>query len=157
MTRNVTVGLDGTAEGLAAAEWGAREALLRGVPLHLVHVEEGPSALTRPAITPEMRRTWAEEMLERLLPMCGNTIRSWMSSPGSSPGRRPPPVGCCERSGPAGTRIPRAGQHRGLPPRLGRSGHGERDRTAGRSRTHDTRASGRAGRFHSGRRVGPVP
>ncbi|WP_405810877.1 universal stress protein [Streptomyces sp. NBC_00210] len=65
MTRNVTVGLDGTVEGLAAAEWGAREAMLRGVPLHLVHVEEGPSALTRPAITPEMRRTWAEEMLEQ--------------------------------------------------------------------------------------------
>ncbi|MFF3455242.1 universal stress protein [Streptomyces sp. NPDC002730] len=65
MTRNVAVGLDGTPESLAAAEWAAREALLRRVPLHLVHVEEGPSALTRPAITPEMRRTWAEEMLER--------------------------------------------------------------------------------------------
>ncbi|HET6358060.1 universal stress protein [Streptomyces sp.] len=65
MTRNVAVGLDGTPESLAAAEWAAREALLRGVPLHLVHVEEGPSALTRPALAPEMQRTWAEEMLEK--------------------------------------------------------------------------------------------
>ncbi|WP_309239122.1 universal stress protein [Streptomyces lunaelactis] len=65
MTGNVAVGLDGTLESLAAAEWAAREALLRKVPLHLVHVAEGPSTLTRPALTPEMRRTWAEEMLEK--------------------------------------------------------------------------------------------
>ncbi|GGN48448.1 stress-inducible protein [Streptomyces albiflavescens] len=37
MPRNVTTGLDGTPESLAAADWAAREALLRGLPLRLVH------------------------------------------------------------------------------------------------------------------------
>ncbi|MEU0343692.1 universal stress protein [Streptomyces bobili] len=34
----VVVGLDGRRESLVTAEWAAREALLRGVPLRLVHV-----------------------------------------------------------------------------------------------------------------------
>ncbi|MER7467282.1 universal stress protein [Streptomyces sp. NPDC097981] len=42
MTVQVTVGLDGSREGFAAAAWAAREAVLREVPLHLVHVEEWP-------------------------------------------------------------------------------------------------------------------
>ncbi|MFG3014148.1 universal stress protein [Streptomyces cinerochromogenes] len=40
MSRNVTVGLDGTPESRAAAEWAAREARLRGVPLTLGHAWE---------------------------------------------------------------------------------------------------------------------
>ncbi|MFJ3921741.1 universal stress protein [Streptomyces sp. NPDC090022] len=42
MTAQVTAGLDGSREGFAAAAWAAREAVLREVPLHLVHVEEPP-------------------------------------------------------------------------------------------------------------------
>lgn len=42
MTVRVTVGLDGSGESFAAAAWAAREAVLREVPLHLVHVEEWP-------------------------------------------------------------------------------------------------------------------
>ena len=40
MTRTVTVGLDGSPESRAAAEWAAREAQLRGLPLKIVHVFE---------------------------------------------------------------------------------------------------------------------
>ncbi|WP_030844059.1 universal stress protein [Streptomyces sp. NRRL F-4474] len=44
MTVQVTVGLDGSPESLAAAVWAAREAVRREVPLHMVHVEEWPVA-----------------------------------------------------------------------------------------------------------------
>ncbi|MGW7045588.1 universal stress protein [Streptomyces avermitilis] len=40
MPRTVTVGLDGSAESRAAAEWAAREAQLLGLPLKLVQVWE---------------------------------------------------------------------------------------------------------------------
>ncbi|GAA2439630.1 universal stress protein [Streptomyces lavendulocolor] len=37
MTRAVVAGVDGSAESLAAVDWAAREAVVRGVPLHVVH------------------------------------------------------------------------------------------------------------------------
>lgn len=40
MSRTVTVGLDGSPESLAAADWAAREAHLRAVPLRVVHAGE---------------------------------------------------------------------------------------------------------------------
>ncbi|MEV0414912.1 universal stress protein [Streptomyces sp. NPDC050448] len=42
--RPVTVGLDGSHHSLAAAEWAARESLLRGVPLRLVHAWQSSAA-----------------------------------------------------------------------------------------------------------------
>ncbi|MFD8827307.1 universal stress protein [Streptomyces sp. NPDC059605] len=63
MTAQVTVGLDGSDESLAAARWGAGEAVLREVPLRLVHVEEWPNTPEVPlpyARTPADR---AEELL----------------------------------------------------------------------------------------------
>ncbi|QNP68299.1 universal stress protein [Streptomyces roseirectus] len=42
MSRPVTVGLDGSSESLAAAEWGAGEAPACGAPLRLVHVGDQP-------------------------------------------------------------------------------------------------------------------
>ncbi|MYT99461.1 MULTISPECIES: universal stress protein [unclassified Streptomyces] len=58
MTRHVTVGLDESPEGLAAARWAAREAMLRDAPLHLVHVEEWP-------VTPEIPQTFTQTLAER--------------------------------------------------------------------------------------------
>lgn len=40
MIRSVVAGLDGSRESRAAAEWAAREARLRGLPLRIVHVWE---------------------------------------------------------------------------------------------------------------------
>lgn len=40
MSRTVTVGVDGSPESLAAADWAAREALLRGAALRIVYAGE---------------------------------------------------------------------------------------------------------------------
>lgn len=66
MTRPVIVGLDGFPESRAAAEWGAGEALLRGAPLRLVHVEEWPVPATveLPALDREEHRRWADGLLQ---------------------------------------------------------------------------------------------
>lgn len=55
MPRPVVAGLDGSRESLAAADWAAREALRRGLPLRLVHAWEGlPENDTHPVL-PELR------------------------------------------------------------------------------------------------------
>ncbi|WP_338676479.1 universal stress protein [Streptomyces sp. SCSIO 30461] len=66
MTRPVVVGLDGFPESRAAAEWGAAEALLRGAPLSLVHVEEWliPAIVELPTSDREGHREWADDLLE---------------------------------------------------------------------------------------------
>ncbi|MEV5953113.1 universal stress protein [Streptomyces sp. NPDC051987] len=60
MPRTVTVGLDGSAESRAAAEWAAREARLRCLPLKLVHVvEPDPVPVAQaPLVGPETRQHW---------------------------------------------------------------------------------------------------
>ncbi|MGW0117919.1 universal stress protein [Streptomyces sp. NPDC003327] len=57
MTAQVTVGLDGSVESTAAARWAATEAVLREVPLRIVHVDEWPNA---PEIPSPYARTHAE-------------------------------------------------------------------------------------------------
>ncbi|MFE4867495.1 universal stress protein [Streptomyces sp. NPDC056682] len=46
MNSSITVGIDGSAESLDAADWAAREALRRGLPLHLLHAGDTPDART---------------------------------------------------------------------------------------------------------------
>ncbi|MER5435241.1 universal stress protein [Streptomyces sp. NPDC002588] len=55
MTRPVVAGLDGSRESLAAADWAAREALRRGLPLRLVHAWEGLPDDDTDAGLPEIR------------------------------------------------------------------------------------------------------
>ncbi|MGG7569348.1 universal stress protein [Streptomyces sirii] len=60
MTRPVAVGVDGSPSGLAAADWGAREAQLRDVPLRLVHAWEWQPYAHAPPGGPEAARRWSE-------------------------------------------------------------------------------------------------
>ncbi|MFE5481012.1 universal stress protein [Streptomyces sp. NPDC056527] len=64
-TRGIVVGLDGTAESAAAAEWAAQEALLRGTVMRLVHVmEPRPEDILHEG-APVTREKWAEDLLTR--------------------------------------------------------------------------------------------
>ncbi|MFF3744276.1 universal stress protein [Streptomyces kronopolitis] len=60
MKRPVAVGVDGSPAGLAAADWGAREARLREVPLRLVHAWEWQPYAHAPPAGPEAARRWSE-------------------------------------------------------------------------------------------------
>ncbi|MGW7265133.1 universal stress protein [Streptomyces sp. NPDC054842] len=60
----VTVGLDGSPESRAAADWAAREAALRGLPLKLVHVwEPVPEPFAQaPLLGVETQQHWTERI-----------------------------------------------------------------------------------------------
>ncbi|MCX4999957.1 universal stress protein [Streptomyces longwoodensis] len=64
MPRTITVGLDGSPECRAAAEWAAREAELRGLPVKLVHVwEPVPEPMAQaPLLGPETHQHWTERI-----------------------------------------------------------------------------------------------
>ncbi|MFF4733920.1 universal stress protein [Streptomyces mirabilis] len=64
MPRTVTVGLDGSLESRAAADWAAREAKLRGLPLKLVNVwEPVPEPIAQaPLLGPETHQHWSEQI-----------------------------------------------------------------------------------------------
>ncbi|MFI6494987.1 universal stress protein [Streptomyces sp. NPDC050564] len=62
MLRTITVGLDGSPESRAAAEWAAREAKLRDLPLKIVHIWEAvPESMTQaPVLGGETHQHWTE-------------------------------------------------------------------------------------------------
>jgi len=64
MSRTVTVGLDGSPESRAAAEWAAREAELRDLPLRIVHVREPvPVPMAQaPLLGAETQQHWSERV-----------------------------------------------------------------------------------------------
>ncbi|MEV0184172.1 universal stress protein [Streptomyces sp. NPDC050625] len=64
MTRTVTVGLDGSEESRAAAEWAAREAELLGLPLKLLQVwEPVPEPMAQaPLLGSETHQHWTDRI-----------------------------------------------------------------------------------------------
>ncbi|MFJ1811167.1 MULTISPECIES: universal stress protein [unclassified Streptomyces] len=64
MLRSITVGLDGSRESRAAAEWAAREAKLRGLPLKIVHVwEPVPEPMAQaPLLGADTHQHWTEKI-----------------------------------------------------------------------------------------------
>ncbi|GAU69818.1 hypothetical protein SSP35_14_01520 [Streptomyces sp. NBRC 110611] len=62
MTRPLAVGLDGSPASLAAADWGAREALRRDVPLRLVHAWEWQPLTYAPLAGADEPRLWSERV-----------------------------------------------------------------------------------------------
>ncbi|MGW1024669.1 universal stress protein [Streptomyces sp. NPDC002577] len=64
MPRTITVGLDGSPESRAAAEWAAREAQLRGLPVKLVQVwEPVPEPMAQaPLLGTETQQHWTERI-----------------------------------------------------------------------------------------------
>ncbi|MDI9832863.1 universal stress protein [Streptomyces sp. KAU_LT] len=64
MARTITVGLDGSGESRAAAEWAAREAALRRVPVRLLHVwQPVPEPLAQaPLLGAETQQHWTERI-----------------------------------------------------------------------------------------------
>ncbi|WP_340375288.1 universal stress protein [Streptomyces sp. SS7] len=64
MTRTITVGLDGSPESRAAAEWAAREAQLRGLPVRILQVwEPVPDPTSQaPLLGAETRRRWSAKI-----------------------------------------------------------------------------------------------
>ncbi|MFJ8114312.1 universal stress protein [Streptomyces sp. NPDC096132] len=64
MLRTITVGLDGSRESRAAAEWAAREARSRRLPLKIVHVwEPVPEPMAQaPLLGAETQQHWTEKI-----------------------------------------------------------------------------------------------
>ncbi|MFB6520441.1 universal stress protein [Streptomyces sp. NPDC056401] len=63
MKDHVTVGVDGSAESRAAARWAAREAVLRHVPLRLVHAVDWPLDPVFPGLGRQDVDRWADQAL----------------------------------------------------------------------------------------------
>lgn len=64
MSRPVIIGVDGSAEAVAAVRWAARESVLRGVDLRIVYADQWLDAETIQHSRPGARRRWAEELLD---------------------------------------------------------------------------------------------
>lgn len=63
MSLPVTVGVDGSPESIAAAEWAAHESELRGAPLLIVHADERAGAAAARGVGPDARCRRADELL----------------------------------------------------------------------------------------------
>ncbi|GAA3771375.1 universal stress protein [Streptomyces coacervatus] len=67
MSHPVLAGIDGSERSLAAADWAAREAVLRGVPLRLVHASPPLPGDPVPVMAVETLQHIGERMLQRAI------------------------------------------------------------------------------------------
>ncbi|MEU6252513.1 universal stress protein [Streptomyces sp. NPDC047043] len=67
MSRSVLAGIDGSGHSLEAADWAAREAVLRGVPLRLVHALPPLPGDAVPAPAVQTLHDVGERMLQRAI------------------------------------------------------------------------------------------
>ncbi|MEW1636891.1 universal stress protein [Streptomyces sp. NPDC093801] len=88
---HVAVGVDGSAEGRAAARWAAREAVLRRVSLRLVHAVDWPLDPVLPGVGRQDVDRWADqaltetaEELRRLHPLLEITTRCPQGRPAAA-------------------------------------------------------------------------
>ncbi|MET7687735.1 universal stress protein [Streptomyces sp. NPDC005483] len=65
MSHPVLAGIDGSAHSSVAADWAAREAVLRGVQLHLVHASPALPGTAVPLPAADRLRHMGEQMLQR--------------------------------------------------------------------------------------------
>lgn len=63
MTKHVLVGIDGSAQSLAAASWAGDEAMARGTAVHLLNVWQAPAGNVQFSPDPEGLRLWEEGRL----------------------------------------------------------------------------------------------
>ncbi|MCX4510670.1 universal stress protein [Streptomyces sp. NBC_01619] len=63
MTRHLTAGVDGSPESRWAAAWAADEAVLRNLPLRIVHADDWPVSVAVPVDGFETQHRWSDEML----------------------------------------------------------------------------------------------
>lgn len=63
MTKRVVVGIDGSPESMAAADWAGREAALSGAGVHLLNVWQAPVSSVQYAPDPEDLRMWEKSRL----------------------------------------------------------------------------------------------
>ncbi|MFD0373778.1 universal stress protein [Streptomyces sp. NPDC127112] len=63
MNDHITVGVDGSPESRAAARWAAQEAVLRQVPLRLVHAVDWPLDPVLPGVGRQDMDRWADQAL----------------------------------------------------------------------------------------------
>ncbi|MFD5256340.1 universal stress protein [Streptomyces bobili] len=97
MSRTVTVGVDGSPESLAAADWAAREAVLHGAELRVVHAgEQQPHAyvpFAGEAVAPpgaDRSASMLRPSRSPARPMTSRTGRPATSAPGGTPPPTPP-------------------------------------------------------------------
>jgi nucleotide-binding universal stress UspA family protein len=61
MSKPVVVGIDGSPESFSAADWAGREAMRRGLPVHLLNVWQNPVSTSPFSPDPEELRLWQED------------------------------------------------------------------------------------------------